>query len=146
MHTRNKKQKGVDTQKQPHLTELLTNLQNQASTRSYPQYTILPNYKIDTKKNFLKNDLNIHNFERLSSFFPSKWTKKSIMEQPFKPFFFFYQQESLPNSRENLSPKGASPTVHQIKQKLAATKYELSGNEEEYEHSFLLPLCTCSIY
>ena len=54
MYIRNKKQKCTDTQKQPHLTELLTNLQNQASTRSSPQYTILPNPKIDTKKELFK--------------------------------------------------------------------------------------------
>ena len=52
--------------------EFLTNLHNQALTRSPPQYTILPNPKIDKKKNFLKNDLNIHNSQKLSYFFPSK--------------------------------------------------------------------------
>ena len=72
MYIRNKKQKCTDTQKQPHFTELLTNLSKQASIRSHPQYTILSNPKIDTKKNFFKNDLNIHNSQRLSYFFPSK--------------------------------------------------------------------------
>ena len=61
MYTRNKKQKGGNTQKQLHLMKLLTNLQNQASTKSHPQYTILPNLKIDKKKK-LKNNLKIHNF------------------------------------------------------------------------------------
>ena len=39
------------------------------------------------------------------------------MEQPSEHLSFFYQQESLPNPRENLSSKSASPIVHQIKQK-----------------------------
>ena len=68
--------------------------------------------------------LNFHNFQRLSYFFPFKWTKKGIKEKLSKPSSFFYQHKSLPNSRATHSLKSALPTVvHQIKQKSTTTKY-----------------------
>ena len=91
--------------------------------------------------------LNFHNSQRLSYFSPSKWSKKGIKKQFSKPFsFFFNQRKNLLNSRATLSPKSSSPTVHQIKQKSAATKCGLLNNAEEYYHLFLPLLCTCSIY
>ena len=90
-----------------------------------------------------KLGLNFCNFQRISYFSPSKWSKKYTKGLLSKPFSFFYQQKSLPISKATLLPKISSPTIHQIKQKSAATKCELSSNVEEYDQLFLLVLYTC---
>ena len=87
--TKNKKQKGANTQKQPYLTKLLTNLQNQASTRSHPQYTILPNPKIDTKKELFKEWFEHSKFSKALLFLFLQIDQKKHNEAIFQAFFLF---------------------------------------------------------
>ena len=49
------------------------------------------------KKELLKVDLSFPYPQKLSYFFPSKWTKKCIEEQLSKPFFLFLaNQDTIP--------------------------------------------------